>query len=213
MLTYLARQPSTRKMQLFACAACRGIWPQLTDSRTRAMIEAAEKFADGLVSPHEFKAAIEAGRKVVGWNTSPASNAADYAALAFSTDGAANAAAHIARCAGRQPSRGIPTATQRGTIRVARKLQQKVQCDLLREILGNPFRPVTIDPHWLAWQNSTILHLALVVYQDRAFDHLPILADALEEAGCADAALLHHLRGPGPHAKGCWVVDAILDNP
>jgi hypothetical protein len=54
-----------------------------------------------------------------------------------------------------------------------------------------------------------VLHLATAIYEESAFDRLPILADALEEAGCTDVELLGHLRGPGPHVRGCWVVDLI----
>jgi hypothetical protein len=60
------------------------------------------------------------------------------------------------------------------------------------------------------WNESTVTELAQAIYTDRAFDRLPILADALEEAGCTDAAILEHCRGPGPHVRGCWVVDLLL---
>jgi hypothetical protein len=52
--------------------------------------------------------------------------------------------------------------------------------------------------------------LASAVYTERAFDRLPVLADALEEAGCVDADILSHLRGAGPHALGCWCLDLLL---
>jgi hypothetical protein len=78
---------------------------------------------------------------------------------------------------------------------------------LVRDIFGNPFRPVIVDPRWLT---STVVSLARTIYEDRAFDRLPILADALEEAGCDDADLLAHCRGDGPHVRGCWVVDLVL---
>jgi hypothetical protein len=81
---------------------------------------------------------------------------------------------------------------------------------LLRDIFGNPFRPVPADPNWLSWNDGTIPELAQAVYDDRAFDRLPVLADALEEAGCVNADMLAHCRGPGPHVRGCWVVDLLL---
>jgi hypothetical protein len=81
------------------------------------------------------------------------------------------------------------------------------QCILLRDILGNPFRPVALDP---AWRTPAVLHLARAIYDDRAFDQLPVLADALEEAGCASREVLDHCRSPGPHVRGCWVVDLVL---
>jgi hypothetical protein len=78
---------------------------------------------------------------------------------------------------------------------------------LLRCIVGNPFRPVVFDP---AWRTETAVALASAIYAERAFDRLPILADALEEAGCDNTDVLAHCRGPGPHARGCWVVDGVL---
>jgi hypothetical protein len=82
--------------------------------------------------------------------------------------------------------------------------------DLIREVLDNPFRPVQIERAWLSWNNDTVPKLAQTLYDERAFDRLPILADALEEAGCTDIAILEHCRGPGPHVRGCWVVDVLL---
>jgi hypothetical protein len=90
----------------------------------------------------------------------------------------------------------------------SRRQQEMVcQCALLRDIFGNPFRPVSVDASWLA---GPVITLADTIYTDRAFDRLPLLADALEEAGCTDADILAHCRGDGPHVRGCWVVDLIL---
>jgi len=74
-------------------------------------------------------------------------------------------------------------------------------------IFGNPFRPVTLNP---AWRTATVIALAEAIYADRAFDRLPILADALEEAGCTSAEVLNHCRQPGEHVRGCWAVDLVL---
>ena len=71
----------------------------------------------------------------------------------------------------------------------------------------HPFRPLTFDP---AWRSESSVALASAIYAERAFDRLPILADALEEAGCDHADVLAHCRGPGPHVRGCWVVDLLL---
>ena len=81
------------------------------------------------------------------------------------------------------------------------------QCIDLRDIFGNPFRPVAVESHWLT---PAVRDLAAAIYAGRAFDRLPVLADALEEAGCGHANILAHCRGPGPHVRGCWVVDLIL---
>ena len=80
-------------------------------------------------------------------------------------------------------------------------------CHLLREILGNPFRPVALDP---AWRTAAVTQLAGAIYEERAFDRLPILAAALEDAGCTSPDILNHCRQPGPHVRGCWLVDLVL---
>ena len=78
--------------------------------------------------------------------------------------------------------------------------------DRLRDIFGNPLRPAAIAPTWLT---SSVVALASVIYQEKAFDRMPILADALEEAGCNSAEILNHCRLPSEHVRGCWVVDLL----
>ena len=78
---------------------------------------------------------------------------------------------------------------------------------LLRDIFGNPFRPVTVDPSWLT---STVVAVARQMYESRDFSPMPILADALQDSGCEEERVLGHCRGPGPHVRGCWVCDLIL---
>jgi hypothetical protein len=81
------------------------------------------------------------------------------------------------------------------------------QVTLLRDIFGNPFRPITIEA---AWQTANVVALAQAIYDERAFDRMPILGDALEDAGCTNANMLMHCRQPGEHVRGCWVVDLVL---
>jgi hypothetical protein len=84
------------------------------------------------------------------------------------------------------------------------------QAALLHDIVGNPFQIVTIDRAWLRWNAGCVEQIARRIYDDRRFADLPVLADALEEAGCDDAAILGHCRQPGDHARGCWVLDSLL---
>jgi hypothetical protein len=79
--------------------------------------------------------------------------------------------------------------------------------NLIRDVFGNPFEPVAFDPSWRA---EAVFGLARGMYESRDFTPMPVLADALEDAGCADADILAHCRGPGPHVRGCWVVDLVL---
>jgi hypothetical protein len=95
--------------------------------------------------------------------------------------------------------------------------ERAAQAELLRCIFGNPFRPATVNSAWLTWNDATIPRLAQAAYEQRSMPtghldsaRLAVLADALEEAGVTDAWLLEHLRGPGPHVRGCWVVDLLL---
>jgi hypothetical protein len=78
---------------------------------------------------------------------------------------------------------------------------------LLRDIFGNPFRPVTFSPEW---RTDTAVSLARTMYESRDFGAMPILADALQDAGCDDAEILNHCRQPGEHVRGCWYVDQLL---
>jgi hypothetical protein len=81
------------------------------------------------------------------------------------------------------------------------------QADLLREVFGNPFRPASLDP---GWRTPDVLGVAGGIYQERDFERLAVLGDALEEAGCADSALLDHCRSPAAHVRGCWLLDLCL---
>jgi hypothetical protein len=81
---------------------------------------------------------------------------------------------------------------------------------IVRDIFGNPFHQVAVDPSWPAWGNGTVVKLAHGIYDERAFDRLSVLADALEDAGCTNADILAHCRQPGEHVRGCWVVDLVL---
>ena len=87
-------------------------------------------------------------------------------------------------------------------------------CKVPRDLFGNPFRPVAVERAWLTAAGQ---ELAQAAYEQRLLpsaelgpERLAVLADALEEAGCTDADILSHLRGPGPHVRGCWALDLIL---
>jgi hypothetical protein len=87
-------------------------------------------------------------------------------------------------------------------------IESRMQAVLIRDIFGNLFRPVSLIPTWLT---STVLALAQQMYESRDFSAMPIIGDALEEAGCDNEEILNHCRQPGKHVRGCWVVDLLLD--
>ena len=95
--------------------------------------------------------------------------------------------------------------------RLTLAVERKEQASLIREVFGHPFRPANVDPAYLGWSDGAIRKMAQAIYDERAFDRLPVLADALEDAGCTDATILSHCRVWGEHVRGCWVVDALLD--
>jgi hypothetical protein len=195
LLEYLHRTGRERKLRLFACACCRLFWHLLTRESSRRADEAAEQYADGLL---ERAALTAAGKAAVP-------DVRGYRPDEHARYTAASAARWCALTRAWGAARGVSGSAS------ALGLRHKRQLPLLRDICGNPFRvPALLDPACLAANDGAVLQLATAIYQERAFDRLPILADALEEAGCVDAEILTHCRQPGGHARGCWVVDWVL---
>lgn len=189
-----------RKFRLFACECCREAWTAIPDQRLKHLCVVAESVADGLLPASELEpgrhalAPLQSDSGPYGKSPSSVRVAVDMVfAAAYPT--ATAAAFHMT--ATQQPLAGAyPTD----------KANQRM-CDMIRCIFG--YRS-NLQPFSRKWRTSTTIALAAAIYTDRAFDRLPILADALQEAGCEDAAILDHCRGPGPHVRGCWVVDLVL---
>lgn len=116
------------------------------------------------------------------------------------------------QCGGiaRESADFLATRQPRHLIKATRRLTLHKQARLLRDIFGNPFRPVAVESSWLAWNDGTVVKMAQGIYDDGAFDRLPVLADALEDAGCHNTDIHDHCRRPGQHVRGCWVVDLLL---
>jgi hypothetical protein len=104
----------------------------------------------------------------------------------------------------------LPWAENRTAAGLAELEKRRPALKYLQGLCPRPKYPVSIDPAWLRWHNRTIPKLAKKIHDSRDFAAMPILADALEEAGCTNADILDHCRGPGPHVRGCFVVDLIL---
>jgi len=194
MVAHIRSSGSARKLRLFACACCYRVYTD-GDGPEFDGVTISERYADGQATDEELKQAeddLDCGDYRYG--------PADYATSGEidAVLGAAAAATWIVEynAAHHHPGPGLLADQER--------LAQAV---LLRDIFGNPFRPVAVDPAWLT---SAVVALAGGIYADRAFDRLPILADALQDAGCDSDDVLDHCRGPGPHVRGCWVVDLLL---
>jgi hypothetical protein len=190
-----------RKLRLFACGCCRLIWPHLVGPRLCVAVEVAERFADGKATASELDKARKRAddRKpktfVPDYPGAPADTAA---AMAVATTEAKPLWAAFDMVVYPLPFGGYLGEPAEG---------QALLRDLLRDIFGNPFRPATFDP---ACRTDTAKLLAGGMYESRDFSAMPILADALQDAGCDSEDVLAHCRVPGPHGRGCWVVDLVL---
>jgi hypothetical protein len=233
MLAYLGERASPRKRRLFACASVRRIWPLLGDDQLRKAVKVAERFADGKVSARVLRKARRlairlrkkreaAELRESTWMARAARAAAQAVQAILPEDGPILVTPRDIR---ELPDVVSATRTARASARAAqaqreedavagvepiRRLASFDAVELVREIFGNPFRPAALDLRWLDWKESIIPRMARVIYRKRCFRNLPILADALEEAGCNDEALLFHCRAPEDHVRGCWVVDLLL---
>ena len=188
MLTFLQGKAGDRKLHLFACACRRGNLHAMRGFAYRVVTEVTERYADGLASIEALAATFDDGDFTPGEDRDAANFVAEYP-----SENASIEADHAAKGANR-------FGTTPAVVRSA-------QYGLLGDIIGNPFAPVAVDPRWLT---SSVMALALAAYDGRDFGLLPILADALEDAGCDDEGILNHLRGEGPHVRGCWVLDLLL---
>jgi hypothetical protein len=214
MLAFLRGRASDRKVRLFAVACCRRIWQLMTDERSRGAVEVAERFEDAHATTEELEEASDSACAVCDaeLKLSPSGDGRERIPAQSSGYSAALAAYNVsvpigwwgAAPAFVAPDKSAREATHRSTTEFA------AQCNLLRDIFGNPFRPVDAELFAAAMRSKRVLTDARTIYTDRAFDRLPILADALEDAGCDNADILAHCRGGGEHVRGCWVVDLIL---
>jgi hypothetical protein len=204
MLRRLRGRASPRKLRLFAAACCRRAWHLLPYKRSRKAVETIERYADGAAEAKELVCAREAA------------GAAARRYSAYSHPAVGLAAEAVAQAA-TPHSRDALTCARSAALALAVDdsaawaAERAAQAMLLRDLFGAPpFGPVDIPPAWVRWNGGTVRRLAQGIYRDHRFEDLPVLADALEEAGCSDADLLAHCRGQGPHVLGCWALDLLL---
>jgi len=188
MLGFLRGRGSRRKRRLFACACCRLIWHRIPDGPCRELVRTAERLADGLATHADRQDDVRAAALWVGAHAAPVRAVGAVTYASYRDTSHANCVGAAENAAGADPT------------------TRPVQAVVLRCIF-HPFHAVAADPRWLT---STVLCLARTIYEDRAYDRLPILADALEDAACDEPALLEHCRSDGPHVRGCWAVDLVL---
>jgi hypothetical protein len=212
MLAFLheSDRANDRKLNLFGVACCRRIWPLLMDERSRNVVEAAERYAEGNTT---------AERLEVAWRY------AYYEVVQAMPPGgprwwAAVAAVRAARAEDQQHTQRQRVASTVEAAALALADEGGVQAALLRDLIGpEPFRPLpSLAPSVLAWNDGCIVKLATSIYEERTLPQgtldvgrLGVLADALEDAGVTDRDILGHCRQQGAvHVRGCWLLDLLL---
>lgn len=217
---------SARKLRLLSCGCARLLWDVLTPGQ-REIVRVVERYADG--SPDqpdqaEYDRVVQTvtGSLTTAYQVEPATPVSHEAAIAHVVealvcmpvdDGTKRAIEWVGGSFTRRPASAERMATKQ-------QVQQWL-CDLIREVVGNPFRErAVVRPEWVQgggtvapWMmrvSETARALALGIQGGQAYDRMPILADALQDDGCADDELLAHLRDPRPHIRGCWALDLVL---
>jgi hypothetical protein len=202
------RRVPDRKLLLFAVACMRRQEQYLGGEHLAGMsrvTEVAERLADGLATKTELRDAHAALEHLFGYGHT---NGDGFTTALWATHAGGNWAGKAAKTAA-QAAGTNDAAALLTTDMIATVLEQQKHAELLRCIVGDPFaKPLASSPYSL--NCGSVRSLAEGIYQDHAFDRLPIFADALEDAGCTEPDVLAHCREPGPHARGCWVVDWIL---
>lgn len=218
-----------RRLRLFACACIRRVWYLLDDEASQRAVEVAEEYAEGQTSRKQLdhaKNSVWCPRKNSGPHIVSRKallrrtlvEAACYAGTRGVSKAAADATRHVIWVAGTEFYRhatlnsNCDSRYQRTQREDAKAVECAAHVALLRCIFGNPFRPPPrLNASLLAWSDGTVRRIAQAIYDSRRFEDMPILADALEEAGCGDQEMLGHCREQeGVHARGCWVLDLLL---
>ena len=238
MLEEIRGRMSNRQALLFACACCRRIWHWLSDNGSRRALEVTERYADGQATKKEWENArraahraedIARGQSVIAseavraaqltgeynrwWShptetTNQEAQRVHYAAFAVSN--ACRCGTNWGFQAPVKAAEFSRLASESLITKTGLAKEACYQCVVLRCIFGDQFRLVSVTPAWLTWKDGTTRRLAQAIYDDRRYQDLPILADALEDAGCDNADILTHCRGGGEHVRGCWVIDLLL---
>jgi hypothetical protein len=217
MLNFVSGMAGGRKYRLFACACCRRSWNEFVAPLTIRVVMAVEMLADSKggdatlakVLEVALRAANAVRREIA--QSGYLAHTAGAAAQVTHPDSAV--AAQFASQSAALAIADAPLAVYSGHRLLTRALPPEyanecvVQADLVRDIFGNPFRSFELKPEWLTLD---VLSLASGMYDSRDFGSMPILADALQDAGCDEEEVLTHCREAREHVRGCWIVDLLL---
>jgi hypothetical protein len=193
-----------RKLRLFGCGCCQVIRDYWHDPLLAKAVEIAERFAEGQATKVEMeKVNLRLMPLTLGGYLPEHAGAQQrtVAAMAQVTTVLAAFVAAAGVVTFPLPLAGYCGDEQEGNQTIRR---------ILRCVFGNPFRPLGVNKTWLRWNDGTVPKIAQGIYEERAFDRMPILADALLDSGCDNEDLLAHCRSAGPHVRGCWALDLLL---
>ncbi len=225
MIRFLEGKATGRKWRLVAFACVQRVVTERRlqaeigsrEPRWKAIIKLVEEFIEGHASRVDLAGMHESCRLgVLSFLTEPPSVAGSYMAWRTSVEAAFVSSWTIPNYeTGPQPNRFYRARTEAPRER-RKATERRAQCDLFRCVFGHLFwqdsilDDTVLDPAILQWNDGTVRRIAQAIYDQRAFDHMPILADALEDAGCDNADILNHCRNGGEHVRGCWVIDLLL---
>jgi hypothetical protein len=176
----------------------------VAEDQSLQLVEINEQYADGLFSREEVVAAARPAWEAVGMSL-------DYSVESRGREDSSEKRAAVTAILARSNGRSAAGYFTDQCWRRGNDQERKRLCHFLRDLFGPlPFCEVHIDPAWLTWRGGLLVSMAQRMYDSRDFTDMPVLADALEEAGCSNVDILRHCREPVDHVRGCWVVDLLL---
>jgi hypothetical protein len=222
MVAFACGKASERKRRLLAVAACRRIWHLISEEPSRQAVEMAARLADGLADEKERSKAEEAARDVAVAAFDRWEQELTQVAAAGIGYWAATAAAGTLSLAEKEIEEVVSDAgmalawSEDEYLAAGPAYWPGIElsgpwADLIRDVFGNPFRPLTLDPALRTWHDGLLVSMTQQMYNSRDFSAMPVLADALEEAGCTDRQILAHCRGGEEHVRGCHLLDLLLE--
>lgn len=182
---------SPRRLQLLACAICNSFWDLSVDPKLMKLIQACEDRIDGIIDSEIPSMMADQLLEEHGkFCTSNSLIPEGYQALAALGKG--------------EYIQSLLTTLNLGT-------KKDGLLDIYNELTEGFLNPIVLENEWLEWNGGLTKQIAGMIYKERRFDFMPVLADALEEAGCREPRLLEHCRSDKPHFRGCWVLDLLLN--
>lgn len=205
-------QGNARRMRLFGAAICRRYPEPSDDPRCEQVLDFAEELADGLPpAPERLSVWFLLMDKYLDKPSdhlkacllvSQVKHNGELLRFGSKPTELEEWIVEASRCLVERPM-GHPERTERHF----REMERLEQADIIRELVGNPFQPIDFDP---AWRTSTVLEVGKAIYDQKRFEQLPILADALVDAGCDVPAIIEHFHSGMQHVRGCWALDAVV---